>query len=169
MICFNSNTFLLQKVSLFRQDSIFPCRPQFFVFARCNMFVWPWGKCPGWKELGPIKSKLSALELNDLDTAVFLKGSVSRICIKAISRSIVYQWQNHKPLRAKPLIKPTLPFLEMPVISLSTKQAVIQEVKEQLHYASPELRIPDSVNEEKKESILAGWTPNKEEVINLSI
>lgn len=32
----------------------------------------------------------------------------------------------------------------------------------------PELRIPDSVNEGKK-SILAGWTPNKEEVINLSI
>lgn len=74
------------------------------------MFVWPWGKCPGWKDLGPIKSQLSASELNDLDTVVFLKGSVNRICIKAINRSIVYQWRSHKPLRAKPLIKPTLPF-----------------------------------------------------------
>lgn len=129
------------ELSLFwsgsKSGQYFPCRPQFFVFARCNMFVWPWGKCPGWKELGPIKSQLSALELNDLDTVVFLKGSVSRICTKAISRSIVYQWRSHKPLRAKPLIKPTFPFLEMPVISLSTIQAVIQEVKERLHYASP--------------------------------
>lgn len=35
----------------------------------------------------------------------------------------------------------------------------------------PELRISDSVNEkrEKKNCILAGRTPNKEEVINLSI
>lgn len=118
------------------QGSIFSCRPR-FVFTRCNMFVWPWGKCPGWKELGPIKSQLSAFELNGLDTVVFLMGSVNRICIKAISRSIVYQWRSHKPLRGKPLIKPTLPFLEMPVISLSTIQAVIQEVKERLHYASP--------------------------------
>lgn len=100
------------------------------------MFAWPPGIWPEWKGLGPIRSQPSAFELTDLDAVVFLKGSANRICVKAISRRIVCQWQSHKPLRAKPLIKPTIAFIEMPVISLSTVQAVIQEVQDRLHYAS---------------------------------